>query len=248
MATISTAVLLAAGAATRLRPLTNETPKCLLEVGGVPILRRAIDNLVACGISELVLVTGFHAEKIQAAVGAWFPSLQVTWLHNEVWATTNNSASLLLARGAVDGRDFVLLDSDIVFERGVLDALLASPHGDALALRAGAVGAEEIKVELDDRGRVRVIGKTIAPAKAAGESIGIERFSPAGGREMFVHLADRVTQKGLVNEWYEASWQQWFDAGGAMYAVGVGDAYCAEIDTVEDLEAVGRAIAARTKG
>jgi choline kinase len=245
MASISTAVILAAGAATRLRPLTNETPKCLLDVAGVPILRRAIDNLLAAGVRELVMVTGFHAEKLQAAVQRWFPALPVTWLHNEVWATTNNSASLLLARRAVEDRDFVLLDSDIVFERGVLDALLASPHGDALALREGAVGAEEIKVELDAAGRVRVIGKTMPPELAAGESIGIERFSPAGAREMFAHLAQRVEAKGLVNEWYEASWQQWFDAGGAMYAVGVGDAYCAEIDTVEDLEAVGRALAAR---
>jgi choline kinase len=241
------AILLAAGAATRLRPLTNETPKCLLEVAGVPMLQRALANLQASGIEELVIVTGFHAEKIQAAVREWAPSLKVTWIHNAEWATTNNSVSLLMARDAVDGKPFVLLDSDIVFERGVVDALLASPHTDALALRPGKMGAEEIKVELDAQGRVVLIGKAFAPERAAGESIGIEKFSAQGGFGMFEELEDRVSTQGLVNEWYEASWQQWFDKGGVMHAVDVGACYCAEIDTVEDLEAVGRALEARGK-
>lgn len=241
------AILLAAGAATRLRPLTNETPKCLLEVAGVPMLRRALTNLAASGIEELVIVTGFHAEKIQAAVREWAPSLKVTWIHNAEWATTNNSVSLLMAREAVQGQPFVLLDSDIVFERGVVDALLASPHPDALALRPGKMGAEEIKVELDAHGRVILIGKAFAPERAAGESIGIEKFSAQGGFGMFEELEDRVSTQGLVNEWYEASWQQWFDRGGVMHAVDVGAYYCAEIDTVEDLEAVGRALEARAR-
>ncbi len=239
------AILLAAGAATRLRPLTNETPKCLLPVAGTAMLERALVALRAAGIDELVIVTGFQAEKMHSAVAAWAPELRVEWIHNAEWATTNNSVSLLLARPAVEGQAFVLLDSDIVFERGVVDALLASPHGDALALRPGQMGAEEIKVELDGDGRVRVIGKHIVPARAAGESIGIEKFSPAGGRGMFAQLEDRVHTQGLVNEWYEASWQQWFERGGVMHAVDVGAYYCAEIDTAEDLEAVGRALVAR---
>jgi choline kinase len=242
------AIILAAGAATRLRPLTNETPKCLLPVAGKAILERTLENLRAAGIDELVIVTGFHAEKLHAALAAWAPDLRVTWIHNAEWATTNNSVSLLLARPAVEGEAFVLLDSDIVFERAVVDALLASPHPDALALRPGKMGAEEIKVELDGAGRVRLIGKHFEPERAAGESIGIEKFSPAGGRGMFAELEDRVRGQGLVNEWYEASWQQWFERGGVMHAVDVGHAYCAEIDTVEDLESVGRVLAARSAG
>ncbi len=242
---IMKAIILAAGAATRLRPLTNETPKCLLPVAGVPMLRRALAELGAAGLDELVIVTGFHAEKIREAIASWAPGLRVEWIHNAEWATTNNSVSLLLAEPAVAGQAFVMLDSDIVFERGVVDALLASPHGDALALRPGVMGIEEIKVELDTSGRVREIGKTMDPARAAGESIGIEKFSATGGRGMFAELTDRVRTRGLVNEWYEASWQQWFEKGGVMHAVDVGAHYCAEIDTAEDLEAVGRALQAR---
>ena len=238
------AIILAAGAATRLRPLTNETPKCLLPVGGTAMLRRALDHLRAAGVDDFVIVTGFHADKIRSAVAEWAPGLRVEWIHNAEWATTNNSVSLWLARPAVADQPFVLLDSDIVFERGVIDALLASPHGDALALRTGQMGVEEIKVELDGEGRVRVIGKHIEPARAAGESIGIEKFSAAGGAGMFAQLHDRVRTQGLVNEWYEASWQQWFERGGVMHAVDVAGHYCAEIDTAEDLEAVGRALAA----
>lgn len=239
------AVILAAGAATRLRPLTDETPKCLLPVDGVPILRRAVAVLLETGVTELVIVTGFHAEKIRAAMTSWFPDVKVTWINNDEWATTNNSVSLLMTQPVVEGEPFLMMDADIVFDRGVVDALLRSPHGDVLALRAGHVANEEIKVLLDDRGRVLEIGKHLDPVKAAGESIGIERFSVEGGRAMFRHLVDRVRGKGLVNEWYEASWQQWIEQGGALYAADVGDAYCAEIDTAEDLAHVSQALAAR---
>jgi choline kinase len=238
-------VLLAAGAATRLRPLTEHTPKCLLDVAGRSILARALANLVAAGLDDVVIVTGFQAEKIRAAVATGFPGLRVTWVHNAEWATTNNSVSLLLAAPAVAAQPFVLLDSDIVFEPGVLGAVLGAPHGDCLALRTGHVGAEEIKVETDARGRVRAIGKQVPVERAAGESVGIERFSAAGGAAMFAHLEGRVRGRGLAHEWYEASWQEWIEHGGELWAVPVPEHFCAEIDTVEDLESVGLEIARR---
>lgn len=238
-------VILAAGAATRLRPLTNATPKALLPVAGVPMLERSIRHLEALGCDDLVIVTGFSADTLRAAVGTWATGATITWVHNDAWATTNNSVSLWLSRPHVDGRPFLLLDSDLVYERGVLEVLLRSPHTDALALREGVMGAEEIKVETDARGRVTAIGKHLRPEAAAGESVGIERFSAAGGAAMFGHLDRRVRARGLVNEWYEASWQDWIHAGGEIHAVPVAPHFCAEVDTIADLELVSERLAAR---
>jgi len=236
------AVLLAAGAATRLRPLTDDTPKCLLLVAGVPILRREVDHLFSIGVTELVVVTGFQHEKIRNALADWLPATPVRFLHNHVWATTNNSYSLLLARPEVDGRDFLLLDGDIVFDRAVLERLLAGPPA-ALALRpARNLGAEEIKVEIDAEARVLAIGKHVPAERAAGESIGIERFSAAASTALYANLHERVHEHGLVNEWYEASFQQMIDRGTGLWAVSVESAFCAEIDTAEDLAATEEAL------
>ncbi|HUQ06079.1 MAG TPA: phosphocholine cytidylyltransferase family protein [Kofleriaceae bacterium] len=240
------AVILAAGAATRLRPLTDHVPKCLLEVGGVPILRRMLEHLAAFAgaparaIDEVVIVTGYRARQIVDAVAAWRLPLAVQTVHNDAFDRTNNGSSTLLARPHVDGRAFVLMDSDIVCDRDVLAAVLDCPRADCLALRPatapGALGAEEMKVVLDPRGRVAWCAKDVDPRVAAGESLGINRFSPAASARFFATLDERVRERGLVNEYNDAAVQQMIEADGyELWPVDIGAHYATEIDTPEDL-------------
>ncbi|MSP17740.1 MAG: phosphocholine cytidylyltransferase family protein [Myxococcales bacterium] len=240
------AVLLAAGTSTRLRPLTDHLPKCLLPVGDKPILARAFDSLCAAGVTEFVIVTGYLEEQIHAAVGANASHLAVTLVSNPVYATTNNAYSLWLARAALAGSGMLLLDADVIFDAKIIRHLLASPHEDCLALRASrTLGAEEMKAVVDERGCVRTISKQVDPALAAGESIGVHRFSPATTAKLLATIGERITGQGLVNEWYEASFQQLIDEGLDLFTVDVGDAYCAEIDTAEDLAIVDAAVRGR---
>lgn len=236
--------MVAAGTASRLRPLTNETPKCLLDVAGRPMLRRALEALARVGASDVTIVTGFRQEKIRAAVAVWAPPFPVTFVENPDYETTNNAYSLLLAGPRVAGAEFTLLDSDIVFDPAVLERVVTSAHPNCLALRpSDDLGDEEIKCELDESGRVVAIGKHVPPARAAGESIGIEKFSPAASKRLFEILEARVSGRGLRREYYEASFQQLIDEGTSIQALSVGDLYCTEVDTPEDLERA-RAVAA----
>ena len=73
------AVILAAGIASRLRPLTDHTPKCLLEIGGRCLLARTLDGLLANGIREVVVVTGYLREQIMDFVGTHYPGLKVEY-------------------------------------------------------------------------------------------------------------------------------------------------------------------------
>ena len=82
------AVILAAGMATRLRPLTDDRPKCLLQVGTKTLLARTIDALVENAISELVIVTGYRGEMIRQAVEAAYPALNVHYIDNADYRTT----------------------------------------------------------------------------------------------------------------------------------------------------------------
>jgi choline kinase len=207
------------------------------------MLRRSIRNLVSVGVSEFVIVTGFEEGKLRRAVGAWFPGLSVEFVYNRDFATTNNADSLLLARAAVGGSPFLLLDSDIVYDPEIAERALAAGE-TCLALRPSrSLGAEEVKVETDTGGRVLAIGKDVHPACAAGESVGIEWFSAEASSALFETLERRIVRDGLVGEYYEAAFQDMIDHGCAMRAFDITPHYASEIDTPEDLDAACAALA-----
>ncbi|MBX3161226.1 MAG: phosphocholine cytidylyltransferase family protein [Deltaproteobacteria bacterium] len=231
------AVILAAGCATRLRPYSDDTPKTLLQVGGVPILRRTITSLLRAGFDQFVIGTGYLEHMVREAVASWFPGLDVTFVSNPDFRTTNNAFSLLLTREHVENDAFILLDGDVVFEMGVIEELVERGP-DCLAVRSvGDIGLEEVKVTADNEDRVLAIGKHVPVRSAMGESVGIELFSAGSSKKLFAALHARVREQGLINEYYEASFQQILDEGTTLYGVDIGSMYAAEIDTIDDLKA-----------
>ena len=228
------AVILAAGISSRLRPHTNETPKSLLRVGNTPLLQRTLELLLRSHIRECVIVTGYYKEKIEDFVQALALPLSVSFVENPHFATTGNNYSLWTAHLHVSGHDMLMMDADILFDSRLLPLLIKSPHANGLVIRSTThLGAEEIKVELDGLGVVKRIGKEIDPGVAAGESIGIEKFS-AGAVDILFEVLNRRKER---NEFYEASFQEMIDRGVQVHAVDSAGLPCIEIDTPEDLTA-----------
>jgi choline kinase len=238
-----TAVILAAGVASRLRPLTDHTPKCLLRLGEKTILQRTVDNLLANGITEFVVVTGYLREQIEQFMREQWPELDVTFIHNPVYDSTNNIYSLWLTRDVMEGKDMLLLDSDILFDRRIVGALLASPHPNCIALNTDIeVGEEEIKVRLAADGRILDMNKIMPVEFAVGESIGIERFSADWVRHLFTVLERMITVEKRVNIFYEAAFEEVIAEGGKLFPVDISAWPCMELDTVEDFHAAERGI------
>jgi choline kinase len=239
------AVVLAAGCATRLRPHTDDKPKTLLHVGGVPILRRTITNLLRCGFDQFVVGTGYLEGMVRDSVASWFPGLDVEFVSNPDYRTTNNAYSLLLMREQVETDGFLLIDGDVVFDPSVVEGLLERGP-DCLAVRSvGDIGLEEVKVTADKFDRVLAIGKHVPVRSAMGESVGIELFSAATSRRLFGALHHRMHELALVNEYYEAAFQQVIDDGITLYGVDIGTMYATEIDTYDDLVAANHRLAQR---
>ncbi len=239
------AVILAAGCATRLRPYSDDTPKTLLPVAGVPILRRTITSLLRVGFDQFVIGTGYLEHMVKDAVASWFPGLDVTFVSNPDFRSTNNGFSLLLTREAVADDAFILLDGDVVFDLPVLEEIVERGP-DCLAVRSvGEIGLEEVKVTADNEDRVLAIGKHVPVRSAMGESVGIEWFSAPTSKKLFAALHQRVREQGLVNEYYEAAFQQILDEGVTLYGVDIGTKYATEIDTIEDLFAAEARLAQR---
>jgi len=232
------AVILAAGTATRLRPLTDTMPKCLLPIGNTTMLGMTLDNLIANGVKKVVMVTGYREQQIRDFVTARYPDLAVTFLTNTRFAETNNIYSLWLTREHLAGHAMLLLDSDIVFDPAIIGLLRDSGHENCLAvLRSKALGIEEIKVRVDSAGMIREISKEVDRAAAFGESIGIELFSPRYVARLFGVLEQKIVLRRQVNQFYEAAFQEVIDCGEHVFAVDVGNLPCMEVDTPDDLNA-----------
>lgn len=229
-------IILAAGVASRLRPLTDNTPKCLLPVGEKSILQRTMDNLILHGINEIIIVTGYLEDMITSFVEKNYPDLKVDFISNEKFDSTNNVYSLWLAKELIAGSDIILMDSDIVFDHRIIKLLKNNTIKNPLAVRfEDNMGEEEMKVLVDDDNRILSISKEINPEEAAGESMGMAKFDHEFVDKLLTIIERRIFEEGLDNEFYEAAFQEAIKQGNDLYAVDIKEYRCVEIDTAEDI-------------
>jgi choline kinase len=190
------AVILAAGRGHRLRDVTGDRPKCLARVGGCTLLERQIRSLRACGIETITVVAGFGADDVWRACGP-----KIDLVVNLQYESTNSLYSLWLARNLL-AEGFVVLNCDVLFHDQLLWDLLTARDEDALLMAAtrGAVYSdEEMKIRVR-AGCVAAIAKTLDPADADGENVGIAKFG-RDGTKLIVDEIDRMIAGGGVREW-----------------------------------------------
>lgn len=228
-------VILAAGMAKRLRPLTDECPKCLLKVGQRTLLQRTVDAVVEAGINELVVVTGYRNSMIEDFLKTNYPSLTIHFIDNPDYAHNNNIFSLWLTRPYTEGKDFLLLDSDILFDPAIIPAVVEK-NGSVLALNRHELGEEEIKVIVDDEGCVKEISKVCSIQEAIGESVGIEKITADYSKSLFLELQNMIVVEGLIDVFYEKAFERLIPQGHTFKIVDTTDFFSIELDTVEDFE------------
>ncbi len=228
------AIVLSAGQGRRLSPLTDSRPKCLIDLSGRSVLHWQLLHLHAVGISDVVVVTGFGADLVEAEIaGLDLPGMAVRTLYNPFYGVTDNLATCWLARGEMSGA-FLLLNGDTLFEPAIAQGLLAaSPAPVTVTIdRKSAYDADDMKV-LTEGDQLRAIGKTI-PAFDA-ESIGFLRFS-AEGAAAFVEAVERAlrTPEGL-KRWYLSVINELAADAGAVAVASIEGLDWAEMDFPEDV-------------
>jgi choline kinase len=238
------ALILAAGIASRLRPLTDTTPKSLLKIGERTLLERSIDAMAANGITDFCIVTGYLREQIESFVRDKYKSTSVSFVHNPDYACTNCIYSLWLAREFADGNDFLLLDSDLLYDPRIITRLLQSPSPNLLTLTRHELGQEEMKIVVDAQGEIVQINKTCAPQDAIGESLGIEKIGSDYSRALFRELEVMMDGEEYRNSFYELAFERLIKQGYTYRMLDVSDLFSCELDTVEDFENARRLIPA----
>ena len=228
-------VILAAGMAKRLRPLTDTKPKCLLEVGGKTLLERTVRAMQQAGISEFVVVTGYRADQIREALTSIVSLQNITFLHNADYEHNNNIYSLWMAGEVVRGKDFLLMDSDILCDPAAV-VRIAEQTEPALALNRHECGEEEIKVIVDADNHIVEINKTCNPADAIGESVGIEKMTADYSTALYRELDQMILKEGLVDVFYERCFERLIPQGYTFRVVDTTSYFSYELDTPEDFQ------------
>ena len=230
---VSTALLLAAGTGSRLRPLTENAPKCLTEVGVIPILGRLVDNLWAQKIKRLVVVIGYQGDRIREFLQQKAGDMQVDYVTNPEYRTTNNIYSLWLARQQIR-ESFLLVESDLVFDASMLTDML---HPDKIAISHILPWMNGTTVRLDTTKR-RVIAFHIGPCAADTpryKTVNLYSLSLKTWHAVEERLG-RYVSAGRLGEYYEAAFADMVADGSLAFDAVLFDAErWYEIDNLADL-------------
>lgn len=176
------AIILAAGEGKRLRPLTNDKPKCMVDLFGKSILQRQLEIFQSCGINDISVVTGYCDDKIV------FDNIR--YFRNKKYATTNMVETLFCAKEAFEGSTVVSY-GDIIFGKNVLEKLIDATDDICIVVDKDWYKYWKIRFDdpledaesliIDDNGYIKDIGQKVTDVKQImGQYIGLMKFQHKG--------------------------------------------------------------------
>lgn len=127
------AIILAAGMGKRLKELTQDRTKCMVQVNGVALIDRMLHQIESRHLSRIVIVVGYEGEKLMKYIDTLGIRTPIVYVQNPIYDKTNNIYSLALAKDYLCQDDTLLFESDLIFEDAVIDQLLDDPR-ETLAL------------------------------------------------------------------------------------------------------------------
>jgi 2-aminoethylphosphonate-pyruvate transaminase len=232
MTRVRQAVILAAGMGVRLRELGESTPKGFLRLGERPIVVESIERLAAAGIERVVIATGHRAELYEDLARS--RPTRITTVHNPSFAASGSLYSLWCARAELT-EDFLLLESDLIYERRALSEALGHPSPDVLLVSSPTGAHDAVWVETR-AGRLVSMSKdraSLGPS-IAGELVGITKVSQPFLREMLA-VAERRFRETLKVD-YELEGLVQASRVRPMAVHLVPDLAWGEIDDLQHLE------------
>lgn len=202
------AVILAAGMGKRLKELTRNNAKCMVEVNGITLIERALRILDKKGLSKIVVVVGFEGQKLTDFINSLHIKTPVIFVDNEIYDKTNNIYSLLLAKDYLVHEDTLLLESDIIFEEGLIDTLLDDPRETLALVDKFASWMDGTCMELDEDDSIRdfIPGKYLRFEEKEHyyKTVNIYKFSKHFSANIYIPFLEAYFKAMGVNEYYES--------------------------------------------
>ncbi|RUT07238.1 hypothetical protein DSM106972_024990 [Dulcicalothrix desertica PCC 7102] len=234
---IQTAVILAAGMGTRLKELGKSIPKGFLKLGKRPIIEETIMRLRSYGIQRIIIVTG-HCYEFYEQLKKQYP--EILTVHNSEYATSGSMYSLWCARELLNN-DFLLLESDLIFEQRAIESVLSFNKENVILLSGKTNAGDEVYVQGNS-------GTIIAMSKnkdelgepVVGELVGISKISLALYKQMLQSASEKFAATLKVD--YETDTLVSVAQYHPVYYTVLTDLLWAEIDNSQHLQRASQQI------
>ncbi|RMX11136.1 HAD-IIA family hydrolase [Vandammella animalimorsus] len=228
-------IILAAGVGSRLRPMTNTKPKCLVTTAGQAILQYQIDAYQEAGIKELIIVVGYEGAAIKDYC-KHIKEINIKIIENTDYETTNNMYSLYLTKNYVAGRQFILNNADLSIDKKIVNILAKSKSDNAIAVDTSLYNEESMKISISEDGYISNISKSIKEQDAFACSIDFYKFSAAASKAFFEEISKIIEEEKNLKDWTEVAMQRLFQSQKLKFkACDISGLDWVEIDNYDDL-------------
>jgi L-glutamine-phosphate cytidylyltransferase len=228
------ALILAAGVGSRLRPLTDLIPKCMVRVNNKRIIDFQLDAIRKAEISEVIIVTGYMSEILVEYVSSNYTDLKITFINNEKFESTNNMFSFYLAQDLLKNEEFISMNADVAIEDSIISGLKNSSVLNAIGIDNKSYSEESMKITMNTEKKISSISKSITNSDSNGCSIDIYKFSVDASNKMF-NIINEYINKNDLNQWTEVALNQLLDKVDFL-PYDIDGKVWFEIDSKEDLK------------
>ena len=227
------AIILAAGSAKRLNPLTESTPKCLLSMGNKLIIDYQIEGLIKNEVNEFVMVVGFQSKKIIKHIKTTYPKETFTFITNDLYTDTGPAYSLWCANAHLS--DTVLyLNADVLCHADIIKSVIEYPKETVTAIQHIPWNLEAVNVVTNDSKEIIEIGKHIDESTSCGEFIGVTKIGKAFNSHL-IKVLEKFNDQEEVKKFAADSLHFTIrERGQKMHVLDVTDLPAIEIDTPVD--------------
>ena len=235
------AIILAAGMGKRLKELTKDNTKCMVEVNGITLIERVLRQLDRLGLSKIVLVVGYKGDKLISFVDTLSINTPIVFVDNPIYDKTNNIYSLYLAKEYLLKEDTLLLESDLIIEDGILEKLAAFSSPNAVLVAPWEPWMDGTVVTLDCQNRIQAfLDKrqfSFSDTDAYYKTVNIYRFSKEFLTTHYVPFLEAYCTALGHNEYYEQVLKVIAQLSEPwMHALVLEDEKWYEIDDIQDLD------------
>ena len=197
---IKTAVIMAAGMGTRFGNMTEERPKGFVEAGGKAMVIRSIETLISCGIERIIIGTGYLREAYEA-LATQYPQIECCF--SPRYAETNSMYTLYNNREAISNDDFLLLESDLVFEKKAILELINCPFSSAMLITPVTKFQDQYYVEMNNRCELINCSTNKDSITPSGELVGIHKLSNSFYKTCISEYAKQLKEKPKLGYEYQ---------------------------------------------
>ena len=202
------ALILAAGTGSRLGKYTKENTKCMLEVNGDTLIKQALEKLNEIGIEKLILVVGYKKDNLIKHIGNKYKKIKIEYVENPVYDKTNNIYSLYLAKDKLEEDDTILLESDLLFEKRILEKLLNDKRENLAVVDKYQIWMDGTSVTLDENDNIiGFFGKSDFQFQNVREyykTVNIYKFSKDFSKNIYIPFLEAYMKVMGENEYYES--------------------------------------------